>query len=59
MTSVLVSWVPVRTPFTARPPGFDPDEVVSQIVELLFDPRLASFTDGHNANHRGNADGDA
>jgi len=37
----------------------NPNEVVSQIVQLLLDARLARFTDGHNANHCGNADGDA
>ena len=30
---------PVRTPLTARPPRFDPDEVVAQVVELL--PRIS------------------
>src|ERR1051326_8855722 len=39
--------------------GLDPDEVVAEVVELLLDARLPGFADGHDADHRGDADGDA
>ncbi len=39
--------------------GFDPHEIIAEIVHLLLDPRLAGFADGHHADHRGDADGDA
>jgi hypothetical protein len=38
---------------------FDPNEIVAEIVELLFDASLAGFADGHDANHRSDANGDA
>src|SRR5258706_526356 len=38
--------------------GLDPDEVVAEVIELLLDPRLTSSPDGHNADDRGDSDGD-
>jgi hypothetical protein len=38
--------------------GFNPYEVVSQIVQLLLDPRLSGFADGHNTDYRRDPDGD-
>src|SRR6516225_9889879 len=35
---------------------FDPDEVVSQVVEVLFDAGLPGFANGDNANDGGNPD---
>ena len=32
--------------------SFNPDEVISKIVQLLLDPRLSGFADGHNADDR-------
>src|ERR1700739_4512572 len=39
--------------------GLNPHEIVAEIVELLLDAGLPCFADGHDANHRGDADGDA
>ena len=41
------------------PARFDPDEVVTEIVELLLDAGLSRFANGYDANHRGDPDGDA
>ncbi len=41
------------------PAGFNPHEVVAQIVELLFDAGLARLANGHHANHRRNPDSDS
>src|ERR1700682_2272293 len=38
--------------------GFNPDEIVSEIVELLFDTGLSRFADGYDADYRRNPDGD-
>src|SRR5271169_5935406 len=40
------------------PPSFNPDEIVSQVVQLLLHPRLSGLADGHDADHRRNPDGD-
>jgi hypothetical protein len=37
---------------------FNPDEVVSKIVELLLDAGLSRFADGYYADDRGYSDGD-
>jgi hypothetical protein len=41
------------------PAPFDPYEIVAEIVELLLDLLLAGLSDGHHANHRRDANGDA
>jgi hypothetical protein len=39
--------------------GFDPHEIVAEIVHLFFDARLAGFADGYDADYGSDADGDA
>jgi hypothetical protein len=38
--------------------SFNPNEVVSKIVELLLDASLSRFADGYYADDRGYSDGD-
>ena len=38
--------------------SFNPDEVVSKVVQLLLDSRLSGFADGHDTDHGRNPDGD-
>src|SRR6266849_1834159 len=38
--------------------GFNPDEIIPEIVELLLYTRLPRFADCDDADHRGNPDGD-
>ena len=38
--------------------GLNPNEVVTEIVQVLLDSRLSRFTDGHNTDHSRNPDGD-
>jgi hypothetical protein len=38
--------------------GFNPDEVVSQVVEVLLDSGLPGITDGHNTDDGGNSNSD-
>jgi hypothetical protein len=38
--------------------GFNPDEVVSQVVEVLLDSGLPGIADGHNTDDSGNPNGD-
>src|SRR6516162_2226385 len=40
-------------------PGFDPDKVISQIVELLFDARLSRAADSDHTDYRRNPDRDS
>src|SRR6516164_9553003 len=40
-------------------PGFDPDKVISQIVELLFDARLSRSADSDHTDYRRNPDRDS
>src|SRR5262249_10798533 len=46
-------------PVHGAAPSLDPDEVVPEVPELLLDTRLAGLADRHNADDRGDADGDA
>jgi hypothetical protein len=39
--------------------SFNPDEVVSKIVQLLLDSCLTCVADGHDTDHGGNPDGDS
>ncbi len=41
------------------PACFNPDKVVAQIVQLLLDPRLPRFSDGHDTNDRRDPDGNS
>src|SRR5262249_48203806 len=38
---------------------FDPDKIVTQVVQLLLDARLACFSDCDDTNHRGDPNRDA
>ena len=38
---------------------FDPDEVVAEVVQMLFDAGLPSLADGNDANYGCDADGNA
>ncbi len=38
--------------------SFNPDEVVSQVVQLLLHARLSRFADSHDTDHSRNPDGD-
>src|SRR2546430_5650471 len=42
-----------------RPPArLNPHKIVAEVIELLFDTRLAGFANSHHANHGSDADGD-
>ena len=40
-------------------PSFDPDEVVSEVVQLLLDSRLSRVPDCHDTDDRRNSDGNS